>query len=217
MVELYDLVGANDLRFSPFCWRTKAVLTYKNIPYTTIPVRFTEKDKIAFSGQERVPVIKENGTVVADSWAIAEYCETQHPEPSIFPGIGLKEACRFFNLYVDNAVHPALFPVVVADIFAHVDPADRDYFRTTREARLGMTLEQVAARRAEFRPALQAVLAQLNATIAGQDYFFGLFTYADICLFGTFKWVTAVSNEPLFDAAPALRAWWERMRQQLGL
>ncbi|MEW6298373.1 MAG: glutathione S-transferase N-terminal domain-containing protein [Thermodesulfobacteriota bacterium] len=217
MVELYDLVGANDLRFSPFCWRTKALLTYKNIPYTTVPVRFTEKDKLAFSGQGRVPVIKENGTVVSDSWAIAEYYERTHPEPSIFPGIGIKEACRFFNLYVDNTVHAALFPLVVADIFAHVDPADRDYFRTSREERLGMTLEQVAAKRAEFRPKLDSVLAQLNATVSGQDYFFGLFTYADICLFGTCKWVTTVSEEPLFTAAPALRAWWERMREQLRL
>jgi glutathione S-transferase len=217
MVELYDLVGANDLRFSPFCWRTKALLTYKNIPYTTVPVRFTEKDKLAFSGQGRVPVIKENGTVVADSWAIAEYCEKTHPQPSVFPGIGIKEACRFFNLYVDNTVHQALFPLVVADIFAHVDPVDREYFRTSREERLGMTLEQAAAKRAEFRPQLRAVLAQLNATIAGQDYFFGLCTYADLCLFGTCKWVTTISTEPLFDTAPALRAWWERMREQLQL
>jgi hypothetical protein len=36
MVELYDLVGANDLRFSPYCWRTKAVLVYRSIPYTTV-------------------------------------------------------------------------------------------------------------------------------------------------------------------------------------
>ena len=217
MIELYDLVGANDLRPSPFCWRTKAVLTYKNIPYTTVPVRFTDKDKIAFSGQSRVPVVKDNGTVVYDSWTIAQHYEEKQPDPHIFPGLGLKEACRFFNLYVDNVVHPAIFPVVVFAIFQKIDPVDREYFRSSREKRLGLTLEQVAAQRAEYRPRLQAVLSQLDATIAGQDYVFGLFTYADICLFGTFKWVTAVSEEPLFDAAPALRAWWERMQEQLRI
>jgi glutathione S-transferase len=217
MIELYDLVGMNDQRFSPFCWRTKGVLAYKKIPYTTIPVRFTDKDKIAFSGQDRVPVIKDNGTVVYDSWAIAEYCEGKHPDPSIFPGLGLKEACRFFNLYVNSTVHPALFPLVVADIFTKVDPADRAYFRTSREERLGMTLEAVAAKRAEYRPRLRAILADLDRTLAGQDYFFGLFTYADLCLFGTLKWVTAVSEEPLFDSTPALRAWWERIQESLGV
>jgi glutathione S-transferase len=217
MIELYDLVGKNDLRFSPFCWRTKAVLAYKKIPYTTVPVRFTDKDKIAFSGQDRVPVIKDNGTVVYDSWTIARYLEDKQPEPRLFPGLGLKEACRFFNLYVDRTVHPALFPIVVADIFAKVDPADREYFRTSREERFGMTLEAIAARRDQNRPKLHAVLADLEATIAGQDYFFGQLTYADLCLFGSLKWVTVVSTEPLFDTAPALRAWWERMQEQLGI
>jgi glutathione S-transferase len=217
MIELYDLVGAKDLRFSPFCWRSKAVLAYKNIPYTTVPIRFSDKDKLAFSGQDRVPVIKDGDKVVYDSWTIARYLEDKQPEPRVFPGLGLKEACRFFNLYVDRTVHPACLPVIVSDIFAKIDPADRTYFRTSREARFGMTLEALAAKRAENRPKLQAVLADLDATIAGQDYFFGVLTYADLCLFGTFKFVTAVSDEPLFDSTPALRAWWGRMHERLGM
>jgi len=217
MIELYDLVGASDVRFSPFCWRTKAVLAYKDIPYTTVPIRFSDKDKLAFSGQDRVPVIKDGDKVVSDSWAIAKYLEDKQREPRIFPGLGLQEACRFFNLYVDRTVHGACFPLVVSDIFAKVDPADRDYFRTSREERLGTTLEAMAAKRAEHRPKLQAGLADLEATLAGQDYFFGVLTYTDLCLFGTFKWVTAVSDEPLFSSTPALRAWWGRMRERLGL
>ncbi len=30
---LFDLVSQNDLRFSPFCWRAKAALIYKGIPF----------------------------------------------------------------------------------------------------------------------------------------------------------------------------------------
>ena len=217
MIELYDLVGANDARFSPFCWRTKAVLAHKNLPYSTIPVRFTDKDKLAFSGQGRVPVIKDEGAVVYDSWTIAQYLEEKQPAPPLFPGVGLKEACRFFNLYVDRAVHAALFPVVVTDIFTKIDPVDQEYFRTTREQRLGMTLEVIAAKRAEYRPGLHAALADLDAALSGQEYFFGLLTYADFCLFGTLKWATAVSTEPFFDSAPALHAWWERVQNRLGL
>ncbi len=216
-MELYDLVGMNDLRFSPFCWRTKAALAYKKIPYTTIPVRYVDKDKIAFSGQGQVPVIKDNGTVVYDSWAIAGYLEDKQPDPKLFPGLGLKEACRFFNLYVDRTLNPAIVRVIVPDIFAIVDPADREYFRTTREQRLGVSFAEVAARRDESRLRLHALLADLEATITGQDYFFGLLTYADLCLFGSLKWVTVVSKEPLFDSAPALRAWWGRIQERLGL
>jgi len=216
-MELYDLVGMNDLRFSPFCWRTKAALAYKKIPYTTIPVRYVDKDKIAFSGQGQVPVIKDNGTVVYDSWAIAGYLEDKQPDPKLFPGLGLKEACRFFNLYVDRTLNPAIVRVIVPDIFAIVDPADREYFRTTREQRLGVSFAEVAARRDESRLRLHALLADLEATITGQDYFFGLLTYADLCLFGSLKWVTVVSKEPLFASAPALRACWGRIQERLGL
>jgi glutathione S-transferase len=217
MIELYDLCLKDDLRPSPYCWRTKAVLTYKNLPFTTIPVSFTEKDKLAFSGQDRVPVIKDNGAVVNDSWAIAKYLEEKYPEPKIFPTLGIRESCRFFNLFVDNTVHGALIRVVLNDIFAHTLEKDRAYFRADREKRFGMTLEQMAAQRDAHRPKMQEVLNQLEETLAGQEYFYGHFTYSDLCLFGTFKWVTAVSNEPFFDTIPRVRAWWERMQKQLGI
>ncbi len=212
MIEVYDLAGANDLRCSPFCARTKAALRYKKLDYTTVPIRFCDKDKLTFSNQDIVPVIKDNGTVVADSWKIAQYLEEQHPEPKLFPAVGMKEACRFFNMYVDTTLHPALFPVVVYDIFEKIDPVDRDYFRKTHEARLGATFEEIAAKRDEFRPHLKSVLGDLEGVALGHDYLFENLTYADFSLFGTFTWVTRVSDEPLFDAAPALGKWWERMQ-----
>ena len=217
MLALYDLVGVNDLRFSPFCWRTKAVLAYKKIPYTNIPVRYMDKEKIAFSGQGAVPVLKDNGAAVYDSWTIACYLEDKQPEPRLFPGLGLKEACRFFNRYIDSTLNPAVARVILNNLYAIVDPADREYFRTTREQRLGMTFTEVAARQDEFRAKMHEALADLEATLADQEYFFGLLTYADLCVFGSLKWVTVVSQEPLFDTTPALRAWWERIQAQLGM
>lgn len=212
MIEVYDLTGANDLRCSPFCARTKAALRYKNLDYTTVPIRFCDKDKLTFSNQDRVPVIKDSSTVVSDSWKIAEYLEEQHPEPKLFPVLGMKKACRFFNMYVDTTLHPAFFPVVVYDVFEKIEPVDRAYFRETFEARLGATLEDIAARRDEFRPRFKSVLADLEAVALGHEYLFEILTYADFCLFGTFTWITRVSDEPLFDSAPSLGKWWERMQ-----
>lgn len=217
MIEVYDLAGADSLRFSPFCSRTKAALRHKGLDYTTVPIRFCDKDKLAFSKQDRVPVIKDNDTVVSDSWKIAEYLEDHYPEARLFPGPGMKEACRFFNLYIDNTLHPALFPVVVYDIFEKIEPADRAYFRENREARLGATLEDIAARRDDFRPRLRAVLADLEAVALGHEYLFEVLTYADFSLFGTLTWVTRVSDEPLFESAPSLAAWWERMQARFEI
>lgn len=212
MIEVYDLTGANDLRCSPFCARTKAALRYKNLDYTTVPIRFCDKDKLTFSNQDRVPIIKDNSTVVSDSWKIAEYLEEQHPEPKLFPVLGMKKACRFFNMYVDTTLHPAFFPVVVYDVFEKIEPVDRAYFRENFEARLGATLEDIAAKRDEFRPRFKSVLADLEAVALGYEYLFEILTYADFSLFGTFTWITRVSDEPLFDSAPSLGKWWERMQ-----
>ena len=72
---LYDLTGAYDLRFSPNCWRSRMALAHKGLDVECEPCRFTEKDKLAFSGQTRVPVLRDGDTVVSDSWAIACYLE----------------------------------------------------------------------------------------------------------------------------------------------
>ena len=67
-IKLYDLAGAEaDRRFSPYCWRTKMALAHKGLDFETIPWHFTDKSAIAFSGSERVPVIVDDETSVADS------------------------------------------------------------------------------------------------------------------------------------------------------
>jgi hypothetical protein len=72
-IEMHDLAGADPaLRFSPYCWRTRLALAHKGMAVQTIAWRFTEKDALAFSGQGRVPVIRDGDRVVYDSWAIAE-------------------------------------------------------------------------------------------------------------------------------------------------
>ena len=72
-IVLHDLAGADpELRFSPYCWRTKMALAHKGLAIETIPWRFTDKAALAFSGQGRVPVIRDGDRVVSDSWAIAQ-------------------------------------------------------------------------------------------------------------------------------------------------
>ena len=61
---MHDLAAADpSLRFSPFCWRAKLALAHKGLAVETVPWRFTDKAAIAFSGQKRVPVIRDGDTV----------------------------------------------------------------------------------------------------------------------------------------------------------
>ena len=144
-ITLYDLAGAEEnRRFSPYCWRTKMALAHKGLAFETIPWRFTDKAVIAPYGSERVPVIIDNGRPVNDSWTIANYLEdTYSARPSLFGGSGGRAAARFVNAWTDNVLNPAIGPLVALDIFNHIAAADRDYFRSSREQRLGVKLEEV--------------------------------------------------------------------------
>src|SRR5262245_38533037 len=103
---MYDLAGADPaLRFSPYCWRTRMALAHKGLTVETIPWRFTEKERIAFSGQGRVPVIRDGEAVISDSWAIAEYLEdAYHEQPSLFGGPAGRGHARFVNAWADSVM-----------------------------------------------------------------------------------------------------------------
>jgi glutathione S-transferase len=212
-VQLFDLVGADDRRFSPYCWRAKMALAHKGLEFETIPTRFTDKEKLAFSGQKLVPVIKDGTRVVNDSWAIANYLEESYPgRPSLFGGsIGRAEA-KFINAWVDRELQVAFVNLVAKDIYDHSDPADRPYFRETREKRFGATLEELHARREEKRPALVRALDFLRAVIKGQAYFAGdAPAYADYIVFGTFQWIRGVTAERFLEPGDALYDWRRRL------
>jgi glutathione S-transferase len=87
---MHDLCGADPARrFSPYCWRARLALAHKGLEVETLPWRFTDKAAIADSGQDRVPVLRDEARVVSDSWRIAEYLEDAYPDrPSLFGGPG---------------------------------------------------------------------------------------------------------------------------------
>jgi glutathione S-transferase len=211
--QLYDLVGADDRRFSPYCWRAKMALAHKGIAFESIPTRFSDKDKLAFSGQTLVPVLKDGDKVVSDSWAIACYLDDAYPaKPSLFGGaIGRGEA-KFINAWTDRELHLALFGVVAKDIYDHILPEDKPYFRETREKRIGMTLENFDAGRDQRRAGAQKALDFLRAVLKGQPYFSGdAPAYADYIVFGAFQWTRGCSAERFVAPGDALYDWRHKM------
>jgi glutathione S-transferase len=211
---MYDLAGADPaLRFSPYCWRIRMALAHKGLPVETIPWRFTEKEALAFSGQGRVPVIRDGGTVVSDSWAIAEYLEDAYPDrPSLFGGPTGRAHARFINGWADGVMLGGIARLIVRDLLDVVDPKDRTYFRESREARFGMSLEAVQEGRetrvAEFRASLLPVRLVLSkqAFLGGSAP-----SYADHIIFGTLQWPRCVSRFELLAADDPIAAWRERM------
>lgn len=76
------------LALSPFCRKIRLLLAEKGIEATLIDERPWERrsDFLALSPGAEVPVfVTDDGVAIADSVAIAEYLDEQHPEPPVFP------------------------------------------------------------------------------------------------------------------------------------
>jgi glutathione S-transferase len=213
-ILLYDLAGAEaDRRFSPYCWRIKLSLKHKELDFATIPWRFTEKSVIAPYNSERVPVIVDSGRGIADSWQIANYLEDSYRDrPALFGSGHERALARFYNQWTDVALHGAIAPIVVGDILPHLDPRDRDYFRTSREARLGTTLESLAAGRSSYLSTLHHVLEPLRQTLVFQPYLAGSApSYPDFIVFGAFQWARSISHVSLLQPSDPIDAWRQRL------
>lgn len=213
MITLYDLAGADpDLRFSPYCWRTKLALAHKGMPVDAMPWRFTETDTLAFSGQGRVPVIQDGATVVSDSWAIAVYLEQSAPTPTIFGGVGGQAHARFINAWADSVMMPGIATLIVSDLLDVVAEKDRDYFRSSRESRFGKTLEEVQAGREDRVAAFRASLTPLRVALQGRPWLGGATpSYADHIVAGTLMWPRCTSAFPVVDPEGPISEWFGRV------
>ena len=215
-ITLYELAGAGGRLFSPYCWRSRMALAHKGLACERVPVRFTDKHLIAFSGQTRVPVLVDEGTTVSDSWAIACHLDAAHGDrPSLFGGEAARTLSRFVNAWADRILHPSIIPMVVADVLRIIDPADRGYFRASREERFGMPLEEVQKDRDQRLPGFRAGLEPLRVILDTQPFLSGERpAYADYIVFGGFQWARKVSDFDLLETGDPVHAWRARM---LGL
>lgn len=212
-ITLYELAAGNpDIRFSPYCWRTRFALAHKQLPVATTPWHFTQRDRIAFSGQGRVPVLVDGETVVSDSWDIARYLERDYPDrPSLFGGEAGAAHALFVNAWADTILQPGISRLIITDIWRAQRPEDQPYFRESREAMYRMTLEQVSegrdARVAEFRK----LLTPIRRLLERQPWLGGAAPdYADYIVLGSLQWPRCISRFPLLEEGDPVLAWRDR-------
>jgi glutathione S-transferase len=213
-LKLYELVGTNATRpFSPYCWRTRMALAHKGLSAESIPWRFTEKEAIAPHGSEKVPVLLHGDTPVVDSWVIANYLEDTFPDrPSLFGGAGGRALARMLNWWGDVTVVAGIFPLIIADVPQNLDAIDAAYFRRTREARFGKSLEEMMAGREQAVAGFRKTLEPMRLTLKTQRYLGGEApNYADHIVFGGFQWARAVSPFKLLEESDPVFAWRERL------
>jgi glutathione S-transferase len=212
-IRFYDLAGADEnLRFSPFCWRTRMSLAHKALPYETIPWRFGDKAKIAASGQGAVPVIVDGGKMIHDSWVIANYLDDNYPGRPLFGNAAARGAAMMIKFWAERTLHPLLSRILILDIFAAIDEKDRDYFRESREKRFGTTLEQWCSEPEKYREQFRLALEPVRLTVGEQAFIAGAApAFVDYIVFGALQWARCVSPAALLEKSDPVYAWRERL------
>jgi glutathione S-transferase len=207
---MYERIGHEGRRPSPFSWRIRYALAHKGVPIEFRHVRFADVETIrGLSGQHFVPIVTDGDRVIHDSWNIACYLEDRFPEhPSLFGGSGGRGLARLVNHWADTVLGVAIRRLIATQFILCLDPGDRDYYRSSREAAFGCTLEEYCADRARWLAEFAAVTAPLERTLQEQPYFGGAEAgYADYVLFSMFQYARLGCPDEFVAEGTALRRW----------
>jgi len=123
---------------------------------------------------------------------------------------GAHAGCVGGSGWVDTAVHVALFPIVVGDLYDRVRQIDQPYFQESRGKRLGTT--DFASFQAKAREkgvaAFRAVLEPARRILRDQKFLAGEEpSYPDYALAGAFLWARIASPQQLLEPDDPVHAW----------
>ena len=210
-MKLYELCGDDSRRFSPYCWRTRMALAIKGIEVEAASVGFSEIPGICGGTGKTVPTLETDVSVIVGSFEIALHLDKVHPANPLFRGEAAEVHCRLIQGWADTAVVAGLASMIVVDVWSVLRPQDKDYFRTTREARFGKTLEEFQSGREDRVASFNSMtLAPARRALASAQWLGGEQPdYADCILFGTLMWPHVVSEFTVLEDGPIMD-WFRR-------
>ncbi len=212
-ILLYDLCGEDtELRFSPYCWRAKMALAHKGLAFDTAPTPFTAVPKVESGASKTVPVVNDHGKVVRDSFQIALYLDEAYPgAPPLFGGEALVASARFVESWAALSLVPIIMRIMAKDIHDALAPVDQTYFRSSREARLGRSLEEHQTGITANAEALRTALEPARRTLLQSPWLGGPSpSFVDYIPFGTLQWLRVISGVLPLPSDDPVAKWFER-------
>lgn len=185
--------------------RVTLALAYKGLDVESVLISYNDRSPVeAVSGQGLVPVIEDDGEVVADSTRILEYLERRYPEPPLYPAAPARRA--EVDVFIDwfNQVWKVAPNALEAELRAALPDARR--------------IEELAA-------SMHAHLDLFERLLAGRDHLYGDFGAADCIAFPFLKFahgrdpdddelfhrLLEEHQRPAAARLPHLLAWIERV------
>jgi maleylacetoacetate isomerase len=190
--------------FSTNVERVAIALALKELAVDSVVISYTDRSPVVeVSGQGLVPVIVDDGEVVADSTRILRYLDERYPEPRLFPSDPARRA--EIDIFVEwfNEVWKRV-PNALAD---ELEKAARD-----------------SARIDELSDRMKATLPLFEDLLDGHEHLFGELTAADLVAYPFLKYGAGrdPADDELFHRLlgehlqldgeyPRLRAWIDRI------
>ena len=213
-IKMFDLTDATQrIFFSPYCWRIRMALMHKGLAFESLPWHFTETERLAASGSQRVPVIVDGETCLGESSAIAAYLDKTYVDrPALFADDAARARARFIEAWCNATVFAPMRPIAVHAVFKIIAEKDKAYFRESRERMLKTRLEELSTDPAGEAAALNKVLGPANEALSAAAYLAGdAPDYGDYVLFGTLMWPYVVAADNPIDMASPVGQWFDRM------
>ncbi len=208
----HERVGLDGRRISPFSWRIRYALAHKALDAAIVPTRFADVDRIErLSGQRFVPILEHDGQVIFDSWDIAMHLQIRFQDrPNLFGPPEGRGLARLYYVWCDMVLHPAIRRLIAADFLWCLDPGDRAYYRRTREAMLGASLEEACADRPRWTAEALAHFQVLERALRRDPFLCGETpAFADYLVFCAFQWARIGSPRDVLpqDDLPEMHRW----------
>jgi len=224
-VILYDLPSKQGTAWSLNPWKTRMILNYKGIPYTTQWVEYPDlaptlaslglppnpRDGPGYFADYSSPAIRyADGRHAMDSWPIAHELEKQYPAPSLHLDDGIVAQVRDLTAVFAAPLRAHMIPRVPLLLPAR----SAAYFHETREAAFGKALEDVAREAGEAnweqaRPPAEAMGDLLRRH--GGPFFLGTtVSYADLIFVSALHFFKRV-DEAMFERVLALDPAFEKV------
>jgi len=211
---LYQLIGKDHRHYSGPCWRVRMALAHKALDVRCVDFHHGDVEKIAFSGQTKVPVLVDGDRVVSDSWAIACYLDDAYPDrPVLMEGPHGRALTRMINFWADTQLDQPIVRSSFLDILHNLHPdADPVAFRASRETRMGKTLEALQADHTANVAELARNLLPVRTLLLKQPWINGAApAYADYIVFGSLQFPRClIGRRFVADDDPVLE-WFRRM------
>lgn len=204
---LYERLGANDLCPSPIGYRVRIALFLKGMDCERAAMRFADVDRLeAETGSRTCPAMVDGAVKLGSSAEIVRHLDSVNPARPVFG----REDARFDVDSVEREFGFRAGKVVAPWFIERLCPEDRDYFRTSREARYEMSFTELVAHRSAFELDLAFTVGRIAKRLDRGPFFSGMQPgFADTVIYGYLLWIDFADPSAMPELPPHMAAWFE--------